>query len=88
MILKSYPTLDVHGETRDTVVYPVKQFIKDNVIMRKTHIVIIHGIGKGILKETVHNILKKNPYVKEFYMDGMDLGATVVVLKKTSKFDI
>jgi len=81
MILKSYPTLDVHGETRDTVVYPVKQFIKDNAIMKKKKIVIIHGRGEGILKNTVHNILKKDNLVEEFHIDGMNLGATEVTLK-------
>jgi len=30
-----YPTLDVHGETRDTVVYPVKSFIQDNLKLQK-----------------------------------------------------
>ena len=81
MILKSYPTLDVHGETRDTVVYPVNQFIKDNAIMKKKKIVIIHGRGEGILKNTVHNILKKDNLVEEFHIDGMNLGATEVTLK-------
>lgn len=81
MILKSYPSLDVHGETRDTVVYPVKQFLKDNLKMGNYHVVIIHGIGKGILKNRVHEILKKEPVVKEFCINGMNLGATEVILK-------
>lgn len=81
MILRSYPSIDVHGETRDTVVYPVKEFIQDNLIMKNKHIIIIHGIGKGVLKEAVHEILKKHPYVEEFHMDGMNLGATEVILK-------
>lgn len=81
MILKSYPTLDVHGETRDTVVYPVKEFIKDNVIMQKKHVVIIHGRGQGVLRKAVHDILKKEPCVEEFHLDGMNIGATEVILK-------
>lgn len=85
MILKKYPTIDVHGETRDTVIYPINQFIKDNSIMGKTHIVIIHGIGKGILRKTIHELLKKNQYVKEIYIDGMNLGATEVLLNDSSK---
>lgn len=88
MILKSYPTLDVHGETRETVVYPVKEFIKDNVKSGNPYIVIIHG-GKGnnILKCAVHEILKRNSYVKEYCLDGMNLGATIVTLNLMSKFD-
>jgi DNA mismatch repair protein MutS2 len=87
MILKSYPTLDVHGETRDTVVYPVNTFIKDNVKLRNKHIVIIHGKGQGVLKEKVHELLRKNPNVVTFYLDGVNIGATEVVLNISSKFD-
>ncbi len=85
MILKKYPSLDVHGETRDTVVYPVKQFIKDNWLMQNDHIIIIHGRGEGILKEKVHEILKRDPVVLEFFINGMNLGATEVILKKKEK---
>lgn len=87
MILKSYPTLDVHGETRDTVVYPVLSFIKDNVKLQNIHIVIIHGKGRGVLKEKVHELLKKNPNVLEYHLDGMNIGATEITLKIPSKFD-
>lgn len=86
MILNQYPTLDVHGETRDTVVYPVKSFIQDNIKLRNKHIVIIHGRGQGVLKERIHELLKKDSNVLEFHLDGMNLGATEIVLK-TSKFD-
>ncbi|MCI8393971.1 MAG: Smr/MutS family protein [Bacilli bacterium] len=81
-----YPTLDVHGETRDTVVYPVKSFIQDNLKLQKKRIVIIHGRGEGILKKQVHEILKKHPKVLNYYIDGMNLGATMVELK-IAKFD-
>lgn len=87
MILKKYSSLDVHGETRDTVIYPVNQFIKDNVKMQNKHIVIVHGKGEGILRKTVHQLLKKNPYVKEFHLNGMNIGATEIILEIPSKFD-
>lgn len=87
MILKRDPSLDVHGETRDTVGYLVKTFIQDNLKLRNKHIVIIHGKGQGILKEKVHEILKKDPNVEAYHLDGMNLGATEVILKRMSKFD-
>ena len=46
----------------------------------------IHGRGEGILKKQVHEILKKHPKVLNYYIDGMNLGATMVELKIV-KFD-
>jgi len=87
MILKSYPTLDVHGETRDTVVYPVLSFLSDNMKLRHRHVVIVHGKGNGILRKKVHEILKKDIRVLEFHLDGFNLGATEIILDIPSKFD-
>lgn len=87
MIHQHYPTLDVHGETRDTVVFPVKEFIHDNLKLGNKYIVIVHGNGQDILKHTVRELLKKDPRVKEFCFDGTNLGATIATLNLESKFD-
>ena len=45
---------------------------------------IIHGKGKGILRETVHALLKKHPFVLDFALDSgpSSWGATIARLKK------
>jgi len=45
---------------------------------------IIHGKGKGILRDKVHSIMKKHPMVIEFHLDpGVSgWGASIVRLKK------
>ena len=45
---------------------------------------VIHGKGTGMLRETVHSILKKIPIVVSFQLGGEDAGgwgATLVILK-------
>ncbi len=46
---------------------------------------IIHGKGTGMLRETIHSILRKLPGIASFKLAGEDgggWGATIVVLKK------
>jgi len=46
---------------------------------------IIHGKGRGILKKSVLEILKKSPFVESFKdapMEAGGWGATIVELKK------
>ena len=47
---------------------------------------IIHGKGKGVLRDTVHAFLKKHPLVSDFSLDPgpSSWGATVVKLKHKS----
>ena len=48
---------------------------------------IIHGKGIGTLRETVHALLKKLPYVASFKLAGEDAGgwgATIIELKRKS----
>ena len=45
---------------------------------------IVHGKGKGVLREIVHSILKKHPDVLNFWQEGSagSWGATVVSLRE------
>lgn len=78
---KNLPSLDLHGETRDTARVLINDFIKDNIKLKNDKIVIIHGIGTGALKQETRETLKHNKNVIEFGIDFMNEGSTIVRLK-------
>ena len=86
VFINSFPTIDLHGYTREIAIIAIKEFINDNVKMKNEFIVIVHGKGTGILKETCLNVLKKNKYVKDYKIWYLNDGCTVVQLDK-SLFD-
>jgi DNA-nicking Smr family endonuclease len=58
--------LDLHHFNPNEVTELVREFIwscKQNGIK---HGIIIHGKGKGSLRETTHSVLKESPEVKSF----------------------
>ena len=74
------PTIDLHGETKDISKILVKDFIYDNYKLKNEYIVLIHGIGKGIVKKSIYEELKINKYVKEYKQDNFNPGVTIVKL--------
>lgn len=57
----------------------------DNAVMKgKVEIRVIHGLGKGKLKDEVHKILATHPQVKHFentYHARYGMGSTIVYFK-------
>ena len=82
MILSSYPTIDLHGMDRDYASIVVKEFIEVYYKIGKSHLVIIHGVGSGILRKKIHDDLKRNKKVKKFNLDIFNEGQTLVELNK------
>ena len=76
------PKLDVHGYTRDIVTTVVNDFVYEQFRMGKEKIMVIHGISGGVLKKTIHDCLKRNPYVKKYYLYNMNIGCTIIELNK------
>ena len=74
------PTIDLHGENRDSTRVLVNEFINDNYKMGIEEVAIIHGIGEGILKKEVHKVLRKSKIVKEFGLEHFNNGCTLVKL--------
>lgn len=78
--ISNYPQLDLHGETRDTMLYLLDSFITDNIKLGHKNIIIIHGKGAGILRKQTQEFLKKDKRVKTFYLGIRNPGCTVAEL--------
>ena len=82
MLYSNLPTLDLHGIDRDYAKILINEFINDNYKIKNPKVVIIHGIGKGIIRKTTQETLKKNKFVKEYKIDIFNPGMTVVSIVK------
>ena len=80
MFYSNYPSLDLHGEYKESARILVNEFINDNIKLKNSKVVIIHGVGNGILKKCVHEELKKNRNVLSFKLDNFNIGTTIVEL--------
>lgn len=80
MFYSNIPSIDLHGEVRDSARVLVMEFINDNIKLKNEKILIIHGIGSGALKNEVHKVLKTNKKVKSYKLDNFNSGCTVVEL--------
>ena len=79
---KIYPTIDLHGEYAFSAEILTKEFINDNINLGKNKLYIIHGIGKDILKDAVHKILKSDKRIERYYIDFLNPGMTIVEIRK------
>lgn len=80
IFIDTLPSLDLHGEDKDSAIVLVKDFISDNIILNNKKIVIIHGKGTGILKKGVKEYLSKDKRVNKYYQDNFNDGITIVEL--------
>lgn len=86
IFINSLPTLDLHGEIRDSARVLIKDFVEDNYLLNNEKIVIIHGIGTGALKDETYKVLINNKHVDDFHINHYNPGCTIVYIKK--RFDL
>jgi DNA mismatch repair protein MutS2 len=75
--------LDIRGCTCDEGVYQMDAFLDRAVLSHVTTVTVIHGKGRGQLRQAVHQRLKQLKYVKSYRLgafgEGED-GVTIVTL--------
>ena len=82
IFINNLPTLDLHGEIRDSARVLIREFIEDNYTLRNNKIVIVHGVGSGVLKDETHKVLSNNKKVESYHINHYNSGSTMVYLKK------
>ncbi len=81
LFTRHLPSLDLHGLDRETARVYIEDFILENIKLKNRDILIIHGIGTGILKQTTHQVLRNHKQVVEYQIDFYNTGSTIVRLK-------
>ena len=79
--LYNAPHLDLHECERTTARVMIKLFIDENTRIAIKKIVIVHGKGSGVLKQTTHEYLKSDKRVLEYKTNNYNDGETIVILK-------
>ncbi len=76
--------INIIGKRRDDAEIELLKFLDSSIMSSVKTVRIVHGIGSGILKSMVYEILKNHPYVKSFHAahpnEGGD-GATIAEFK-------
>ena len=81
IFLDKLPKIDLHGFDKESARVKTNDFIDEAVKLEYDEILIIHGIGEGIVKNSVHEALSKNKHVLSYKLDSFNIGCTIVYLK-------
>jgi DNA-nicking Smr family endonuclease len=76
--------LDLHTFSSRDAADVVEDYLNACLEQGIYEVKIIHGKGKGILRDRIHSILRRNPTVTDLRLDSgpSGWGATIVLLKK------
>ncbi len=77
--------ISIRQLTTEEALPVLEKYLDDAYLLGVSPVYIIHGKGKGILRDEVKKMLDKVPYIKSFRPGGAregGIGVTVAYLKK------
>ena len=86
IFLDNLPKIDLHGFDKESARVITNDFINEAIYLVYKEIIIIHGIGTGIVKKSVHETLSRNKHVESYKLDNFNNGCTRVILKIEGKY--
>ena len=86
IFLDNLPKIDLHGFDKESARVITNDFINEAIYLGYKEIIIIHGIGTGIVKKSVHETLSRNNHVESYKLDNFNNGCTRVILKIEGKY--
>lgn len=73
------PQLDLHGKTADEAENAIDRFVNEQIMEHSLTVKIIHGNGRGVLKKTTADWLRRNSELIE-RAESFGPGFTVVLI--------
>ena len=86
IFLDNLPKIDLHGFDKESARVITNDLISEAIYLGYKEIIIIHGIGTGIVKKSVHETLSRNKHVESYKLDNFNNGCTRVILKIEGKY--
>ena len=80
IFLDRLPKIDLHGYDIESARVKTNDFINESIELGHKEVLIIHGIGTGAVKDSVHKTLSKNKQVISYKLDSFNNGCTIVKL--------
>ena len=80
IFLNNLDYIDLHGYDMESARVATEDFINDSFGLGRKKIVIIHGKGAGLVKKSVHGVLKRDKRVSCYKLSNNNDGMTIVYL--------